>query len=54
MLRLLLSLEFVPVRMDHHRRADGADLVVLHRRLRDTQEAAVSPVDFVRHDPQAS
>jgi ribosomal protein S18 acetylase RimI-like enzyme len=33
MLRLLLSLGFVPVRIDHHRRADGADLVVLHRRL---------------------
>jgi hypothetical protein len=41
MLRLLLSLGFVLVRMDHHRRADGADLVVLNRRLHDNQEAAV-------------
>lgn len=40
-LRLLLSLGFLPVRIDHHRRADGADLVVLHRRLHDIREAAL-------------
>ena len=39
MLRLLLSLGFVPVRIDHHRRADGADLVVLHRRFHDIAHA---------------
>ena len=32
MLRLTLSLGFLPVHIDHHRRADGADIVVLHRR----------------------
>jgi ribosomal protein S18 acetylase RimI-like enzyme len=40
MLRLLLSHGFVPVRIDHHRRADGADLVVLHRRLPIRADAA--------------
>lgn len=33
MLRLLLSLGFRPVRMEHHRRADGGDLVVLRALL---------------------
>lgn len=33
MLRLLLSLSFLPVRMEHHRRSDGADLVILVHRL---------------------
>lgn len=33
MLRLLLSLGFLPVRMEHHRRCDGADLVILAHRL---------------------
>ena len=33
MLRLLLSFDFRPVRIEHHRRADGADLVVLQKRL---------------------
>jgi len=35
MLRLVLSLDFVPVRIDYHRRADGADSVVLHHRIYD-------------------
>lgn len=38
MLRLLLSLEFIPVGIEHHRRADGADLVVLHRRTDQASE----------------
>jgi ribosomal protein S18 acetylase RimI-like enzyme len=33
MLRLLLSLGFIPVRIDHHRRADGADLLVLQKKI---------------------
>ena len=41
MLRLLLSLGFQPVRMEHHRRADGADLVVLRAVLADAPNSAV-------------
>lgn len=33
MLRLVLKLDFLPVRMKHHARADGADLVFLKRYL---------------------
>jgi ribosomal protein S18 acetylase RimI-like enzyme len=33
MLRLLLSLSYIPVRIDPHRRSDGADLVALKRYL---------------------
>jgi GNAT superfamily N-acetyltransferase len=33
MLRLLLGLDFIPVRMTHHARADGADVVHLKRYL---------------------
>jgi ribosomal protein S18 acetylase RimI-like enzyme len=39
MLRLLLSLDFTPVRIDHHRRADGADVVILRADLTPTDEA---------------
>ncbi len=31
MLRLLLSLDFVPVSMDYHKRSDGADIVLLRK-----------------------
>lgn len=40
MLRLLLSLGFQPVRMEYHRRADGADLVVLRALLADEPNSA--------------
>lgn len=35
MLRLLLRLGFVPIRMEHSKRADGADLVFLRKALSD-------------------
>ena len=35
MLRLLLGLGFVPIRMEHSKRADGADLVFLRKALSD-------------------
>ena len=33
MLRLVLKLDFIPIRMQHHMRADGADVVYLKRYL---------------------
>lgn len=33
MLRILLSLDFIPVGMDYHKRADGADVVHMEKRL---------------------
>jgi hypothetical protein len=39
MLRLLLSLG--PVRMEHHQRADGVDLVVLRARVAEGPNPAV-------------
>jgi ribosomal protein S18 acetylase RimI-like enzyme len=41
MLRLLLASEFRPVRIDYHRRADGMDLVVLHRILSESGSGPV-------------
>jgi ribosomal protein S18 acetylase RimI-like enzyme len=35
MLRLVLSLGFIPIKIDYHRRADGADVLVLHNWLHD-------------------
>lgn len=40
MLRLLLSLGFLPIRMEHHRRSDGADLVILAHRLEPSPSPA--------------
>jgi len=33
MLRLLLSMSYIPVRLDYHRRADGADMLALKKYL---------------------
>ena len=41
MLRLLLSFGFRPVRIEYHRRSDGADLVVVQKTLSGDQSEAV-------------
>jgi ribosomal protein S18 acetylase RimI-like enzyme len=41
MLRLLLSFDFRPVRIEHHRRADGADLVIMHKLLSEDPNSPV-------------
>ena len=41
MLRLLLSFGFRPVRIEYHRRSDGADLVVVQKILSGDQSEAV-------------